>query len=163
MEEHTERHPDIHELIEALSGFISPDQAIKLVSRLPDKPERPATKRDVEAAIDGLRNEMRAGFTGIEARFDQIDARFAEHDRRLTEHDRRFDGLDRRFDGLEQRFEHAEELWEHRLHGMKQEIIGAFRGELTTAVAHQTRAMIVTVLGTVAGVGGTAVSLSLIG
>lgn len=43
---------------------------------------------------------------------------------------------------------------------LRHELLAAFRSELTTAIAAQTRVMVMTTLGAVVGLGGLAVTLS---
>jgi len=50
-----------------------------------------------------------------------------------------------------------------RIDAAKDELLAAFRGELVSAVSSQTRAMIFTMAGSVAALGGLALSLARIG
>jgi hypothetical protein len=57
---------------------------------------------------------------------------------------------------MDLRFDHVET----RIDAAKAELLAAFRGELVTTVSGQTRAMIFTMAGTVAALGGLALSLA---
>jgi hypothetical protein len=89
--------------------------------------------------------------------FEVMGQRFEEVDRRFEEVDRRFEEIDRRFE--EQR-EHFDERLDHRLEAVKNEIVAAFRGELVTAVAGQTRAVMLAVVTTSLAIGGMALALA---
>ena len=60
--------------------------------------ERFATKQDLQ----GLRDEVREGFSRIELRLDQMERRFDQTDRRFDQMERRFDQMERRFDQQDQ-------------------------------------------------------------
>ena len=88
------------------------------------------------------------------------DGRFATIDQRFDAIDQRFDAIDQRFDAIDQRFDDERRFLEARLDGLRDELLAAFRGELVTAVAGQTRAVIVAVAVAVFGIGGLAVTLA---
>jgi hypothetical protein len=94
----------------------------------------PPPSTDLATAADLARLEAQ-----VDARFEQVDARFAQ--------------VDARFDQLEDRFD-------RKLDALRDELVAVFRGELVTAVAGQTRAMLVAVVTTTAAVGGLALALA---
>ena len=65
-----------------------------------------------------------------------------------------------RFDAIEQRLDDERRFLEARLDGVRDELLAAFRAELVTAVASQTRAVIVAVAVAVFGLGGLAVTVA---
>jgi uncharacterized protein (DUF3084 family) len=87
-----------------------------------------------DARIDQLRADMDHRFAAVDARFDRVDERFEEVDRRFQEVDHRFDRLDARMEAI------ATD-------------VAGLRGELTNAVAGQTRALLLGVITTVVGIG----------
>ncbi len=68
-----------------------------------------------------------------------------------------------RFERLDDRIEAAKTETDLRIDAAKDELLAAFRGELVSAVSSQTRAMIFTMAGSVAALGGLALSLARIG
>jgi hypothetical protein len=67
--------------------------------------------------------------------------------------DRLEERIDLRMDGLEERLLAQTEA-------LRNELLAAFRGELVTAIASQTRVMVITTITAVVGIGGLAVTLS---
>jgi hypothetical protein len=68
----------------------------------------------------------------------------------------RFTAIDGRFDVIDERFVSLRA----EMGQMKYELLAAFRGELVTAVAGQTRVMVLTMAGTVTALGGLALALA---
>lgn len=68
--------------------------------------------------------------------------------------------LDTRIDGLEQRLAAFEQRIDDRLDGLRKELLAAFRGELVSAVAGQTRAVIIATATATFGIGSLAVTLA---
>ncbi|MBA2576388.1 MAG: hypothetical protein H0V05_07045 [Euzebyaceae bacterium] len=68
-----------------------------------------------------------------------------------------------RFERLDDRIEAAKTETDLRIDAAKDELLAAFRGELVSAVSSQTRAWIFTMAGSVAALGGLALSLARIG
>jgi hypothetical protein len=74
--------------------------------------------------------------------------------------DRRFDTVDARFEAIDQRFDHLEQRIDDRIDALRGELLAAFRAELVSAVAGQTRAVIVATATATFGIGGLAVTLA---
>jgi chromatin segregation and condensation protein Rec8/ScpA/Scc1 (kleisin family) len=130
------------ELFERLAAALGPDQAATMFELLPPAGADLATRADVEAA------EARLGL-----RFEDVDRRFEDVDRRFEDVDRRFDAVDARFDQLELRID-------DRLERLRAELLAAFRGELVTAVAGQTRAVVIASVATALSVTGAVAALA---
>jgi hypothetical protein len=105
------------ELFERLAATLGPDQATTMFELLPPAGTDVATRADLDAL--GARLERR--FEAIDSRFEAIDSRFST--------------VDDRFDQLERRMDEQHELLRH-------ELTAVFRGELVTAIAGQTRAVV---------------------
>jgi hypothetical protein len=54
----------------------------------------------------------------------------------------RFDAVDRRFDAVDERFDRLERRMDEQHELLRHELTAVFRGELVTAVAGQTRAVV---------------------
>lgn len=67
--------------------------------------------------------------------------------------DQRIDRLDQRIDGLDQRIDHLGQRLDDRFEALVHRLVAAFRGELVTAVAGQTRTMMFAVVGAVLATG----------
>lgn len=74
--------------------------------------------------------------------------------------DRRFAAVDARFDAIEERMEHQREMLEVRMDAIRDQMIGAFRGELIAAVSGQTRTIVVAVTTGVVGITGLVLTLA---
>jgi hypothetical protein len=100
---------------------------------------------------------------GMDARFDQADRRFDAVDQRLDGIDQRLDAMGQRFDSIDQRLDGMDQRFvgvEHQIEVMGERLVAAFRGELVTAVAGQTRTLIVASTGAVVGLGGLAAAFA---
>ncbi len=129
------------ELFTRIAAAIGEEAATTMFELLPPETEI-ATRTDVGRA------ESRS-----DRRFDQIDSRLHQIDSRLDQIDSRLDQIDSRLDRLEQRVD-------ERAEALRNELVAIFRGELVTAVAGQTRALIVATATAVVGIGGLAVTLA---
>ena len=135
---------EIHASLEAVHG---PEIARKMARYMPIVPwEQLATKDDLAALEDRVRQRLDAVDARVDARFDQVDARFDRVEARLGQFHVWFDGWADRFERLATQVDalpsrvHLEAL-EHR-------VVAAFRGELVTAVSAQTRMLILAQFGT---------------
>ncbi len=100
----------------------------------------------LRADVDGLRAEvdgLRTDVEGLRGRVDALSTIMGE-----------------RFAAMDQRFDDQHQFLEARLGGLRDELVAAFRGELVTTVAGQTRAVIVAVATATFGIGGLAVTLA---
>ena len=63
----------------------------------------------LDARIDGVESELRAGFESVEARFESVDARFdamdAKFDARFEAMDAKFEAMDAKFEAMDAKFE----------------------------------------------------------
>ena len=126
------------ELFRAMSQSLGEEPAVTMFELLPPPDTELATRRDLAS---------------IDQRFDAVDQRFDAIDQR-------FDAVGQRFDAIDQRFDaHRREI-DAKLDALGDELLAAFRGELVTAVAGQTRAVIVATAMAVFGIGGLAVTLA---
>jgi hypothetical protein len=144
------------ELFERLTATIGPEATATMFDLFPPPSDDHVTRRDLQGA------EGRVGlrFEELEQRFDR---RADEVDQRFEEVDRRFDGIDRRFDGIDHRFELVDQRFDAvnlELDVLRNELLAAFRGELVTAVAGQTRAVVIATATATFGIGGLAVTLA---
>ncbi len=105
------------ELFERLAATLGPDQATTMFELLPPAGTDVATRADLDALEVRLERRLEA----IDTRFETVDARFST--------------VEDRFDQLERRMDEQHELLRH-------ELTAVFRGELVTAVAGQTRAVV---------------------
>jgi chromosome segregation ATPase len=126
------------ELFERLAATIGSDQAATMFELLPPAGTEVATRAD----LDALEGRLERRFERIDARFDQLDARFDQTDARFDQLDARFDQTDARSTRVDDRFDQLERrmLEQHEL--LRHELTATFRGELVTAVAGQTRAVV---------------------
>jgi hypothetical protein len=124
-------------------------------------------------AVDERRRSQRferlAGAVGEEAAGTMFEllpppqsdlATTADLERLERKMDHRFELVDQRFAQMGDRFTWLQRELEARIDGTRDELLAAFRGELVTAVAGQTRAMLVAVVTTVAAVGGLALAMT---
>jgi hypothetical protein len=82
----------------------------------------------------------------LDALEQRVDLRFAALDERL---DHRFEAIDHRFRSLEERIDLRSE-------GLENKLLGAFRGELQTALTTQSRQLAIALAGTAAAVSALA-------
>jgi hypothetical protein len=127
------------QLYERLAGAVGEEAAGTMFELLPPPQTDLATTADLE------RLERK-----VDHRFELVDQRF-EH---LERH------FDERFQQVDDRFTWLQRELEARIDGARDELLAAFRGELVTAVAGQTRAMLIAVVTTVAAVGGLALAMA---
>lgn len=155
-----------HELYQRLEGVLGPDAATTLMSHLPPvgwadvatkddlRHLEAATKaefRSVETELRHLEAAMKAELRQLEAATkaevrsleERLGTRFAEVDARFAQVDGRFDAVEERFGLLEQRIERS-----------RAEVLAAIRGEIVSAMAGQTRTMVVSFFGAVVTSGG---------
>jgi hypothetical protein len=124
----------------------------------------PQTELATTADLERLERKMEHRFELVDQRFEQVDQRF-DHlerlfDERFRQVDDRFRQVDDRFGHVDDRFTSLQRELEARIDGVRDELLAAFRGELVTAVAGQTRAMLVAVVTTVGAVGGLALAMT---
>jgi hypothetical protein len=132
-----------HELYLQLARVLGEDQSATMMALLPpDGWADVARQHDLDRVEASLRADVGQLRTEMDLRFDRVDGRI---DAVTTEMDLRFDRVDGRIDAA------------------KNELLAAFRGELVAAVSSQTRAMIFTMAGSVAALGGLALSLARLG
>ena len=124
-----------HQLYEGLTNLLGPEATATMMELLPPGGHELATRSDIDRHFDAT-----------ERRFDLID--------------QRFETIDQRFEAIDQRFEHLEQRIDDRLDALRGELLAAFRAELVTAVAGQTRAVIVATATATFGIGGLAVTLA---
>lgn len=161
------------ELFDGLAATLGQEAAATMFELLPSPNRDLATREDVDrlegrfAAIDLRFDQVEARFADMDRRFEAIDERFAaiderfaEMDQRFTEMDQRFTEIEHRFELVDQRFDFLEARIDDRIDGLRTELLAAFRGGLVTAVAGQTRALIVSAATATFGIGGLAVTLS---
>jgi len=96
-----------------------------------------ATKQDLRDLEYRLDAKLDRRFEGVDLRFERIDLRF--------------EGVDLRFERLDERL--GPNL-DYRLEAMEHRIIGAFRGELVTAITSQTRSLLLGIIGSGLSMGG---------
>jgi DNA anti-recombination protein RmuC len=155
------------QLYERLAGAVGEEAAGTMFELLPP----PQTELATTADLERLERKMEHRFELVGQRFEQVDQRFEQVDQRFEQVDQRFDHLERLFDErfrqVDERFGHVDDRFtslqrelEARIDGVRDELLAAFRGELVTAVAGQTRAMLVAVVTTVAAVGGLALAMT---
>jgi hypothetical protein len=108
----------------------------------------------LDAGIDGVEQRLGARIDGLDAGIDGVEQRLGA----------RIDGLDARIDGVVQSIDHLAETLRTEMALQREELLGAFRGELVAAISGQTRgivvALTVAVITGVVGIGGLAVTLS---
>lgn len=125
---------------EDLERALGRDSAVTLMTMLP-----PTGWADVARRRDLEELEQR-----IDARFDalvqRMDDRFAAMDQRM---DDRFAMVDQRFAAVDVQFDR-----------LRYELLAAFRGELVSAVAVQTRTIVFSVVGAFTALGGLAMTLA---
>jgi hypothetical protein len=156
-------------LLGALAETLGPEHAETMSRMLPPAGGDVAIQQGMDARFDQVDRRfdrmdqrfdgMDQRFDGMDQRFDGMDQRFDGIDQRLDGMDQRFDGIDQRLDGMDQRFDGIDQRFvgvEHQLEVTGERIVAAFRGELVTAVAGQTRTLIVASTGAVVGLGGLA-------
>jgi hypothetical protein len=135
------------ELYRGLESKLGPDVATALMERLP------AVPRDQQVTLAHL-----------DARFAEVDARFAAVDARFAVVDARFDAVDARFDHLEERVDLKLDALRHELTAVfRRELsseIGGLRGEMIHGFHSQTRAMVLTMVGSLVGLAGLAAALA---
>jgi hypothetical protein len=134
------------QLYERLAGAVGEEAAGTMFELLPP----PQTDLATTADLERLERKMEHRFELVDQRFEQVDQRFEHLERRFDE---RFQQVDDRFTWLQRELE-------ARIDGARDELLAAFRGELVTAVAGQTRAMLIAVVTTVAAVGGLALAMA---
>jgi archaellum component FlaC len=142
-------------LLGALAETLGPEHAETMSRMLPPAGGDVAIQQGMDARFDQVDrrfDRMDQRFDGMDQRFDGIDQRLDVMDHRFDGIDQRLDVMDHRFDGIDQRFVGVE----HQLEVTGERIVAAFRGELVTAVAGQTRTLIVASTGAVVGLGGLA-------
>jgi uncharacterized protein YceH (UPF0502 family) len=127
-----------HQLFEGLVTAVGEDAAVTMFELLPPPSADLATRADLD------RLEQR--IDGLEQRIDGLE--------------QRIDGLEQRIDALAGRFDAFDGRLDERSAALRDELTAVFRGELVTAVAGQTRAMLVAVVTTVAAVGGLSLALA---
>jgi DNA anti-recombination protein RmuC len=141
------------QLYEQLAGVVGEEAAGTMFELLPP----PQTDLATTADLERLERKM-------DHRFELVDRRFEQVDRRFEQVDQRFEHLEElfaeRFRQVDDRFTWMQRELEARIDGTRDELLAAFRGELVTAVAGQTRAMLVAVVTTVAAVGGLALAMT---
>ncbi len=121
------------ELFRAAAAAFGEEPAVTMFALLPPPDTELATRADIDE---------------LARRLDMVDGRLAALEQR-------FGGFEQRFGGLVER-----SYLDARLDGLRDEMIAAFRGELVTAVAGQSRAVIVATATAVFGIGGLAVALA---
>lgn len=127
------------ELLRLFEPTLGPEAATALVEEIEVvDADRLATKADLAATRDELRGEI----IPVHHRIDLLEERL----------DGRFDRIDERFEAVYSTIGQA-----------KNEILAAYRGEITAAVSGQTRAIIFTMIGTVLSLGGLAIALAQLG
>jgi DNA anti-recombination protein RmuC len=148
------------QLYERLAGAVGEEAAGTMFELLPS----PQTDLATTADLERLERRMEHGFELVDQRFELVDQRFEQLERRFDERFEQFDErllrIDDRFGHVDDRFASLQRELEARIDGARDELLAAFRGELVTAVAGQTRAMLVAVVTTVAAVGGLALALT---
>jgi DNA anti-recombination protein RmuC len=148
------------QLYERLAGAVGEEAAGTMFELLPP----PQTDLATTADLERLERRMEHGFELVDQRFELVDQRFEQLERRFDERFEQFDErllrIDDRFGHVDDRFASLQRELEARIDGARDELLAAFRGELVTAVAGQTRAMLVAVVTTVAAVGGLALALT---
>jgi hypothetical protein len=148
------------QLYERLAGAVGEEAAGTMFELLPP----PQTELATTADLERLERKMEHRFELVDQRFEQVDQRF-DHlerlfDERFRQVDDRFRQVDDRFGHVDDRFTSLQRELEARIDGVRDELLAAFRGELVTAVAGQTRAMLVAVVTTVGAVGGLALAMT---
>jgi DNA anti-recombination protein RmuC len=154
------------QLYERLAGAVGEEAAGTMFELLP-----PQTDLATTADLERLERKMDHRFELVDQRFGQVDQRFEQLEQRFDERfrlmdarfeqvDARFGQVDARFGQVDDRFSSLQRELEARIDGARDELLAAFRGELVTAVAGQTRAMLVAVVTTVAAVGGLALAMT---
>ncbi len=148
-------------LFEAAARALGEDHAVTMFELLPP----PETDLATRADLDLLEERLGARIDGVGARIDGVEQRLGA----------RMDGLDTRMDGLDVRIDRVESHLHARLDAfeagmrtemalLREELLSAFRGELVSAIAGQTRGIIVAIMAAiiaaVIGIGGLAVTLS---
>lgn len=128
-----------------LAGAVGKEAADTMFDLLPPTGSDLATT----AGLAELDARMTAGFASMDQRFAAVDARFAQVDRRFEEIDRRFELVDQRFQEIDRRLERLEDRVD-ALTGS----IDDLRVEFVRAVNGQTRAMLLGVATSVAGIAG---------
>ncbi len=142
-----------------LAGAVGKEAADTMFDLLPPTGSDLATT----AGLAELDARMTAGFASMDQRFAAVDARFAQVDRRFEEIDRRFELVDQRFQEIDRRFELVDQRFQEidrRLERLEDRVdaltgsIDDLRGEFVRAVNGQTRAMLLGVATSVAGIAG---------
>ncbi len=110
----------------------------------------PATHADIEGvlvALDAMDQRWSERFAAMDARLDAMDERWSE---RLAAMEARWSG---RLDSLDAR-------WEERSAGMEHRLTATFERGLREAITSQTRALVVSLLVSVAAIAGLAFGLA---
>jgi phage-related protein len=130
-------------LFQAAVQALGEDPAVTMFELLPP----PETDLATTADLASLEERLGARIDGVEQRLGA-----------------RIDGLDARIDGVVQSIDHLAETLRTEMALQREELLGAFRGELVAAISGQTRgivvALTVAVITGVVGIGGLAVTLS---
>jgi hypothetical protein len=129
---------------ERLAEAIGRDEAVTIFELLPP----PQTDLATRADLDALAGRIEGRFVGVDQRFETIDQRFETIDRRFEAIDQRFEAIDQRFDGVDRRLDRLDEA------------LRDLRHEVVTAIAGQTRALVLGVLTATVGIGGLSVVLA---
>jgi septal ring factor EnvC (AmiA/AmiB activator) len=80
--------------LEAIKGIVEHSLDYAITHRI---------KPMIDAAVEELRLQTAAGFSGVDERFALVDARFEQIDKRFEQVDARFEQVDKRFGQLEKR------------------------------------------------------------
>jgi uncharacterized protein (DUF3084 family) len=123
-----------------LAEVIGRDEAVTIFEMLPPQGTDLATRADLGT---------------LDRRFEQVDQRFEQVDQRFEQVDQRFEQVDRRFEQVDQRFERID----HRLDRIET-ALHDLRGEVLTAVAGQTRSLVLGVLTATVSIGGLSALLA---
>jgi uncharacterized protein (DUF3084 family) len=116
-----------------LAEVIGRDEAVTIFEMLPPQGTDLATRADLGT---------------LDRRFEQVDQRFEQVDQRFEQVDQRFEQVDQRFERIDRRLDRIETA----LHDL--------RGEVLTAVAGQTRSLVLGVLTATVSIGGLSALLA---
>jgi hypothetical protein len=141
-------------LFQAAAQALGEDHAVTMFELLPP----PETDLATRADLDLLEERLGARMDGLAARMDGLDARV---DRVESNLHARIDDVER---NLHARLDAFEAGMRTEMALLREEMLSAFRAELVSAIAGQTRgivvAIIAAIIAAVIGIGGLAVTLS---
>lgn len=137
-------------LFQAAVQALGEDPAVTMFELLPP----PETDLATTADLASLEERLGRGIDALGTRMDGVEQRLGAG----------IDGVDARIAGVEQRIDHLAETLRTEMALQREELLGAFRGELVAAISGPTRgivvALTVAVITGVVGIGGLAVTLS---